>query len=184
MSSMSLANAAYPWSPVPRFFKDTFEESIKRENPVVTSVAGLRAGDMNDFEIRESLTIDHGYLICEKEIDFTVSDFIKGTSGLILGSSVSLDAPVIEFVGTEENPMQIVAYNSITINTLDLKIKNLTIKVIKGAVLTINATEAQFDGNFKIIQFKLTDDHYIETTLLSTENQQDLIEYMEKKPKT
>jgi hypothetical protein len=164
------------------YLKTTYIETVHAECPSVDKVAGIYTNNLEDFHIHESYTLDHAYLISAKKVAVAVTDSITIRAGLIAGSTVELDAPKIVLEGVGAIPAQIFAFENIRIKAQNLRIQDLTIKVLVGATLTIDADDFTFAGTVKIVLCQFVDGICVEKTISSTESAQDFIDHLASKP--
>ena len=163
------------------FYELNFTRAVKKEPLTEHKPDGIFVRDIEDFCFDQPFILNQSYLISTGKIDYVMKDLIKCSSSLIIGTGVTLNADTVIFEGTETIPMQIVSFGELKIDSDVLKIKDLTIRVLRDAELYFPSEITSLEGTFKIIMLDCVEGkHYLEETLLCTTQLQELNNYLDK----
>lgn len=141
--------------PVLNYFYETF---ITNHTPEPSGM--LIRDNMDEFTVGKQLNLKGAYWVCAKKIKFAVAESINITGpggSLLAGKEIELEGPEINLMGSEEDPVQIVALENISIKANDLKIKNVVFFLFNGATLSIVTPKQPEIENVRVVRLTLVD---------------------------
>ena len=139
---------------------------------------GICTGNMDTLTIGSQLDVSGGYFVCANAIKKNVNERISFTGpGLVAGRTVEFEAPIVEFVGTEQEPVTIIGLEKISITaTQAAKIKHLTIKMLESAQLSFKIADFSSFESVRVVRMSVEGKNLIETTQFDWKNRKEFLE--------
>ena len=122
--------------------------------------AGMRARNMDEFSVGQKINFIGAFLVCASAIKLQVKECIHFTGlggGLMAGTRIELESPDILLFGTENDPIQIVVTENLTLKSTDLKIQNVIFYLLDGAHFSLKDSTIAKLENVRVVQLTTYD---------------------------
>lgn len=142
-------SARIEFHPVLDFFLDRFNDRDYEPS-------GMKVGNMDRLTIG-NLKMVGGYYVCAETVKF-VSESVKCTGpdgGLVGGNRVRIEAPEIHLEGEPNDPIQIVAIQSLNISGTNLKMHHVALYLFDNADFSIQAANRLSIRDVQVIQINM-----------------------------
>ncbi len=114
----------------------------------------------DELTIGKKVDLTGAFIVCASAIKWHVEECIhfKGLAGgLMAGRSIELESPDINLIGSENDPLEIVALESLKLKSTDLKIQNVIFYLLDGAHFSLKDSTLSKLENVRVVQLTTYD---------------------------